>query len=250
MFNPISNNEKQFILQSLIKSNLREGRRGMEEYRQIKIRKLEENGQVEVRLGETLVIAQIFAKMIAPSKERPNEGVIVFSVDSNNLRPNAEFTQSNEDLNEFRNKLGNLLDKSLKEAKSLDANSLCIVPGKLIWKVVIDINIINNDGNLFDACTIASLASWMTFKIPFLRKSGNKIEIPADPQLIHLSTLHVPLSVTIGLFDDNSRYIVDPNLKEEKCMDGFVIVSANKFGEICYMHTYGEVKIESDAIRE
>lgn len=80
MFNPISNNEKQFLLNNLIKHNFREGRRGLEEFRDIKIRKLDENGQVEIKIGNTLVISQIFAKLITPNKERPNEGVIVFSV--------------------------------------------------------------------------------------------------------------------------------------------------------------------------
>lgn len=80
MFNPISNNEKQFILQNLIKTSFREGKRDAEEYRRINIRKLKENGQVETKIGNTMVIAQIFAKLICPGKDRPNEGIIVFSV--------------------------------------------------------------------------------------------------------------------------------------------------------------------------
>lgn len=109
---------------------------------------------------------------------------------------------------------------------------------------------INNDGNLYDACMIASLASWMSFKIPFLRKSGNKVNIPSNPEMINLSTLHVPLSVTFGLFDNNTKYLVDPSLKEEKCIDGVVIISANKFGEICYLHTYGSVKVDQETVSE
>ncbi len=150
----------------------------------------------------------------------------------------------------MRNKLSNLLEKSLRDSKSLDHNSLCIVPGKLAWKITVDINIINNDGNLYDACILAALSSWMSFKIPFLRKSGNKVNIDSNPEMINLSTLHVPLSVTYGLFDNSTKFIVDPSLKEEKCIDGVVIISANKFGEICYMHTYGAVKVDDDMIDE
>jgi exosome complex RNA-binding protein Rrp42 (RNase PH superfamily) len=80
MFNPISNNEKQFILENLVKNNIREGERGSEDYRNISIKKLDENGQCEVKLGDTLIISQIFAKLVNPNKERPNEGIIVFSV--------------------------------------------------------------------------------------------------------------------------------------------------------------------------
>ncbi len=80
MYNPISNNEKQYLLNNLIKNDFRENNRELEEFREIKIKKLQENGQCEVRLGNTLVISQIFSKLISPNKERPNEGVIVFTV--------------------------------------------------------------------------------------------------------------------------------------------------------------------------
>jgi hypothetical protein len=132
MFNPISNIRKQFLLNELINNKRREDKRDIEQFREISIKKLEDNGQVELKIGKTLVISQIFAKLICPNKDRANEGVIVFSVifiliikffkfllqiDSNNLRALAEYTQSNEELNELRNKISNLLEKSLRESK-------------------------------------------------------------------------------------------------------------------------------------
>ena len=80
MFNPISNIQKQFLLSDLINNQKRDDKRGIEDFRDISIKKLEENGQVELKIGKTLVISQIFAKLITPNKERGNEGVIVFSV--------------------------------------------------------------------------------------------------------------------------------------------------------------------------
>ena len=79
MFNIISNSEKEFILKYL-KDDKRIDGRGVEDYRDIKITKLDENGQIETKLGNTLVISQIFAKLVSPNKERPSEGIIVFSV--------------------------------------------------------------------------------------------------------------------------------------------------------------------------
>lgn len=115
---------------------------------------------------------------------------------------------------------------------------------------MVDVNIINNDGNLYDACMLASLASWMTFRMPFLRKQGDKLPIPDNIEYINLCTLHVPLSVTFGLYDDNTKFLVDPSIKEEKTIEGILIVSANKFNEICYIHTYGEIKISKDTVSE
>jgi exosome complex component RRP45 len=114
----------------------------------------------------------------------------------------------------------------------------------------VDINIINNDGNLYDACMLATLASWMTFKIPFLRKTGHRIMVTENHQTIALSTLHIPLSVTFGLFDNNTKFLVDPNINEEKCVDGIIIISANKFAEICYLHTYGAIKVDKGTVNE
>ena len=48
--------------------------------------------------------------------------------------------------------------------RALDVQSLCVIPGKLVWKIIIDINIINHDGNVFDGCLLAALASYCSFK--------------------------------------------------------------------------------------
>jgi exosome complex component RRP45 len=253
MFTALNNIEKNFITNCLVKSDYRENGRDLESFRKIAFKKLDENGQVEVRLGETLIISQIFAKLVKPNSDRGNEGIVVFSIDMNHQKPNAEYTSANEDLNEMRNKLNNLLEKGLRESRALDTLSLAIVPGVLVWKIIVDINIINNDGNLYDACMLATLASWQIFKLPFLKKNGNKIPLPnanKPIQEINLSTLHVPLSVTFGLFDKNSKFLVDPSLKEEKCIDGIVIICANKFNEISYLHTYNSIQIDSEIMRD
>ena len=62
--------------------------------------------------------------------------------------------------------------------------------------------------------------------------------------MINLSTLHLPLSVTFGLFNENQNYLIDPSFKEERICEGFVIISANKFNELCYIHTYSSVKVD------
>jgi exosome complex RNA-binding protein Rrp42 (RNase PH superfamily) len=73
--------------------------------------------------------------------------------------------------------------------------------------------------------------------------------IPENPQMFPLSVLHVPFSVTYGIYEGN-LVIVDPNLREERCIEGIVIVSANKFKEICYLHTYSSVKLDIDTVNE
>ncbi len=83
-----------------------------------------------------------------------------------------------------------------------------------------------------------------------MRKQGERIEIPENPQLINLSTLHLPLSATFGLFNGNKTFLVDPSLKEERVCEGFVIISANKFNELCYIHTFSAVKVDREIVDE
>ena len=253
MFNLISTNEKNFITKRLNAepNPIREDKRESFSYRNISIRKLHSNGQIEVKIGNTLVISQIFAKLTSPYVDRPSEGIITFSVDTYHIKPNADYNQSNEALNEFRTKISNLLEKSLRESKALDTNSLCISPGKLVWKIVIDINIINNDGNAIDACFIATLASWLSYKIPFLRKKNDKVI--CNGQTIHLTMLHMPFCVTFGLFNTNDnkmKYLCDPSWKEEQVMKGFLSVSANIFGEICYLQMTSSVQVSTDEMND
>jgi exosome complex RNA-binding protein Rrp42 (RNase PH superfamily) len=87
MFNPISNIEKNFLLKNLIKG-IREDERSLDSYRNISIKKLAENGQVQVKIGNTLIISQVFAKLVVPIKERPNEGSALFSVNIKEINSN------------------------------------------------------------------------------------------------------------------------------------------------------------------
>ena len=252
MFNLISTNEKNFLLRRLNNEPpFREDKRDTITYRDISLRKLPSNGQIEVKIGNTLVISQIFAKLTSPYTDRPTEGRVAFSIDTYHIKPNADFNQTNESLSEFRTKVSNILEKSLRESKALDTNALCIAPGKLVWKIVIDINIINYDGNAIDACFLSAVASWLSYKIPFLRKKNDKVI--CNGQSINLTMLHIPLCVSFGLFNVNEgkcKFICDPNWKEEQVMKGFLSVSANIFGEICYLQMTSSIQISTEDMNE
>ena len=59
MFNLISTNEKNFLLRRLNNEPpFREDKRNTITFRDISLRKLPSNGQIEVKIGNTLVISQ------------------------------------------------------------------------------------------------------------------------------------------------------------------------------------------------
>jgi len=116
MFSILPKLESDYIFESL-RENRRLDNRSFDSFRDISIKRLEENGQVIARIGNTAVLGQIYSSLIAPYTDRPAEGQIIFSVDTSHLRHSAECNGANEDVSELRNRIGNLLEKSLKESK-------------------------------------------------------------------------------------------------------------------------------------
>ena len=228
---------------------LRPDHRTPSQFRDLKISHLTHsfNSPINVCLGQTQIFSQINAKLVSPKIERPSEGIISFQVDTHHLKPMADFNSINESLNEFRISINSILEKCLKESHALDTNILCVIPGKIVYKIIIEINIIKNDGNVFDAAVIAALVSWLNFKIPFFRvKNGYDT-------FINLTTIHMPVCVTFGIFekkDEKVEFVVDNTLEEESVMKGSVSICSNIFGEISYMKMDTEALIGVDEIQD
>ena len=257
MYSIIPNINKTFIQELFSGDNkniIRSDNRAINEYRQLSIKHLTSsyNSPIEVRLGNTQIFSQINAKLVQPRTERPSEGIISFQVDTHHLKPNADFTSTNEALNEFRISISNILEKCLKESHALDTNILCVIPGKLVWKVILDISVIKHDGNIFDSAIIAALSSWLTYKIPFFRiKEG---ELYYD-SFINLTTIHMPVCVTNGIFlkknkNEEIMFVLDPTFEEESVMSGSVSICANIFGAISYMLMNTEIQVGMQDIEE
>ena len=222
------------------------------QYRDLKISHLTHsfNSPINVNLGKTQIFSQINAKLVSPKIERPSEGIISFQVDTHHLKPMADFNSTNEALNEFRISINSLLEKCLKESHALDTNILCVIPGKIVYKIIIEINIIKNDGNVYDSAVIAALCSWLSFKIPFFRVKNEELYYDT---FINLTTIHMPVCVTFGIFekkDEKVEFVVDNTLEEESVMKGMVSICANIFGEISYMKMDTEAMIGVDEIQD
>ena len=231
---------------------LRPDHRTPSQYRDLKISRLTHsfNSPINVCLGNTQIFSQINAKLVSPKIERPSEGIISFQVDTHHLKPMADFNSTNEALNEFRISINTILEKCLKESHALDTNILCVIPGKIVYKIIIEINIIKNDGNVFDAAVIAALSSWLSFKIPFFRVKNGELYYDT---FINLTTIHMPVCVSFGIFekkDEKVEFVVDNTLEEESVMKGMVSICANIFGEISYMKMNTEAMIGVDEIQD
>ncbi len=217
----------------LIEKNERIDGRKLDEFRPIFIEKniIEKaEGSARVKMGKTDVIAGIKMEIETPFPDTPNEGT---------LKTNAEFAPiahpeflpgpPSEDSTE----LARVVDRGIRESNSIDVEKLCLVEGEKVWGVFIDIHIINHDGNLIDASSLASLIALMNAKIP-------KYE---DEKIVRgeyngkLPMLHTPINVTISKILD--KYVVDLNKEEEDVVDAWLSVATREDGYVCSMQKGG-----------
>jgi exosome complex component RRP45 len=106
---------------------------------------------------------------ILPQKtDRPNQGKIQFNVDFSPMA-GPEFDLfggggSNTEAQSQSSVLSENIKSILQGSHAIDEESLCIVNGQSCWSVRVDVRAFNNEGNLGDACCLASLLGLLTFK--------------------------------------------------------------------------------------
>jgi len=99
---------------------------------------------------------------------------------------------------------------------------LCIEAGEKVWIVFIDIHIIDYDGNLFDAASLAAMAALLTTTVP-----AGRFELGED---YPLPIKEPPISCTSAKY--NGAVVMDPSLDEEEIAEARLTVATDKNGDI------------------
>ncbi|KAI3823477.1 hypothetical protein L1987_04915 [Smallanthus sonchifolius] len=233
-------NEKKFVENALLSDIRVDGRRPFD-YRNLTIRFGSEDGSSEVQLGQTQVIAFVTGQLVQPYRDRPNEGTFaIYTEFSPMADPSFEPGRPGDSAIE----LGRIVDRGLRESRAVDTESLCVIAGKLVWSIRIDLHIIDNGGNLVDAANIAALAALSTFRRPectFGGEDGQELIVhPPDvreplPLIIH----HFPVAVTFGFIGKENIVVIDPTHYEEAVMGGSLTATLNTNGDVCAIQKAG-----------
>ncbi|KAK8799487.1 hypothetical protein WA158_006036 [Blastocystis sp. Blastoise] len=237
---PLSLVEKNFILTGL-KENIRTDGRSKLEIRPVHIT-LHRNGtqsSVEVEFGETKVVCIIVADVTAPFGDRSNEGLIQFNV---KFSPMAGREFSENESTEIQSELVKVLERSIRESDAVDIEALCIIPGEKVFSLNCSITVLDNRGNLTDACVLATTACLSHYRRPDYSVEAGVVTIYStdDRDPIPLSIHHQPICITFGIFD-NDLFILDPNEREEQVQKGSISFILNAFGELCGIHKLGGI---------
>ena len=248
---------KQKRIAQLLARGKRIDGRGLTDYREIQI----ETGLIEraegsarVRLGKTEVLVGTKIEIGEPFSDVPNEGVLTVNAE---LVPLASPTFEPGPPDENAIELARVVDRGIRESKAIALEDLCLIPGKKVFIVFIDIYVLNHDGNLIDASALASLAALMNTKIFNYEIENGEVKIKSGYK--QLPIRNYPIAVTFAKI--NNQLVVDPWLEEENVMNARLTITLEKDGKICAMQKGGSgcfttkqileaVKIASEKAKE
>ena len=232
---PIVVRVKKKRIVELLASGKRVDERGLTEYRKIHL----ESGVIEraegsarVRLGKTEVVVGVKIATGKPFSDVPDKGVLTVNAELVPLAsPSFEPGPPGEDAVE----LARVVDRGIRESKAIDLETLCVEPGKLVFVVFVDIYVLNHDGNLIDASTMAALAALINTKM--FKYTVEEGKIVKKPGYTPLPMTDYPISVTFAKI--GNKLILDTGLDEEQVMDARLTMTMDKDGHICAIQKGG-----------
>ena len=198
-----------------------DGRR-FDEYRKIEIETnvvTKAEGSARVKIGNTLVLAGIKMDVGEPYPDTPDTGVLTTAAELIPMAsPDFEAGPPQADAIE----LARVVDRGVRESEVVEVDKLCIEPGEKVWIIFIDIHILDYDGNMFDAASLASLAALATTVVP-----AERFELGKD---YPLPIKEPPISCTSVKF--NNVVAIDPSLDEEEIAEARLTVATDVNGDI------------------
>ncbi len=184
------------------------------------------NGSARVTLGNTQVIAGVKIATGIPFPDTPDKGILMVNAEILPMSsPYAEPGPPSEEAIE----LARVVDRGIRESEMVDLGKLGLVPGKTVIAVFVDCNIMNVDGNLFDATSYAVVSALRTAKMKKYVVKDDKAE--ATEEMVPVPVERTPVSVTLARIGD--RLVVDPNTEEEASMDMRITITTDDDGNIC-----------------
>jgi exosome complex component RRP42 len=215
--------------------------RKFDEYRPIKIETgiiSKAEGSARVKIGNTQVVAGIKMDIGEPYPDSPDKGVMITAAE---LIPLASPDFESGPPRENAIELARVVDRGIRESEVIGLDKLCIEPGEKIWLAFIDIHIIDFDGNLFDAASLAALAALFDATVPVerLRPALEKLQekfpsikkyLEKYPKDYQLPMNEPPISCTSVKFND--VIVLDPSLDEEEIAEARLTVAMDKNKDI------------------
>lgn len=240
---PLSVDEREFLTSSVAADCRPDGRRRLDA-RPLKLESgilNHTSGSAKLKLGGTEVLAGVKVEVGAPLPSQPNRGHVCVSVDCSPAATALDKHSSDE----LSSQVAALIERSLRSS-GLDWEGVCLVPQKACWIFFVDILVLDSDGNLFDAASVAAIAALHCTQIPEVTVSvdpaSGELQLEVDDDQSKHSKLDVskaPLLVTVHSVA--GWHLLDCSLEEEECSDAQLVVAcAPEDSAVCGVHKGGD----------
>jgi len=209
---------KKHFIARLVENGRRIDGRKFDEVRELKVETniidSKAEGSALVNLGGTEVLCGV--KVIAgePWSDQPDTGILMTGAELVPIAsPEFEAGRPGEDAIE----LARVVDRGIRESKMIDFEKLVIKSGEKVWMVCVDLHVLNHNGNLLDASSMAAVAALKTTWLPKFEdgavvreKSG---DLPLKKDVVSCTYVKIGDSI-----------LFDPILDEEFGMDARLTV--------------------------
>ncbi len=206
------------FINDLLMKGMREDGRDLLSYRDIKIKTgviPNAEGSAQVTFGNTKVLAGIKVGAGEPMPDKPGEGNLITAAELHPMAsPSFETGPPTPDAIE----LGRVIDRGIRAANLIDAKSLGINDEK-VWEIFVDVYVLNYDGNMFDAGTLAAVAALNSARMP---KYENE-EIIREGNLGKFKMGGMITSTTFAKVA--GKIVVDPDGNEEAFMSSRITIA-------------------------
>jgi exosome complex component RRP42 len=236
------------LVREIVRSGKRVDNRSAEEYRKITVEPniiTSAEGSARVKLGDTEVIAGVKMETGEPYPDSLDEGVLSVAAEFLPLAsPDFEAGPPGEDAIE----LARVVDRAIRESKAIDFKKLCLKEGEKVWMVYVDIDILDNDGNLIDAAGLAAVTALMNTKIPDLDEEEKPVYDKKGKKSLPMKG--IPVSTTFVKI--NGTILLDPDFAESEAMEARLTVGTlDSDGiQICSLQKGGSVGFSLEEIEK
>ena len=192
------------------------------------------NGSARARLGDTEIVSGVKVQPDKPFPDMGDKGIFICTAEILPLaHPSAETGPPTPDVIE----LARVVDRGIRESGMIDLSKMVLKQDKSVIGVFADNVVTDHDGNLFDACSYASVAAVITSKIPKWEiKDDKPVIVEGETSDAPITT--IPISITTGRIGES--IILDPNLDEWGCLDARITITTNSDGNIVALQKGGK----------
>jgi len=190
------------------------------------------NGSSRLILDSTDVIVGVKAELGQPAPGRPDEGVVQVAVD---LNSSAALKFEGKAAAALSIELTRAVERMVSESRVLDLRPLCLVPGKQVWLLYIDVLVLESAGNLLDAIMLAIRAALRSTALPKVTvvalAEENEYELQVEEDVTFgLDLSRLPICLTLHFL--GAIFFLDATLEEEQCPTSRASVAVNGEGRV------------------